>query len=188
RRGRDVVAVLVLDRGEGQPGGLGVGIVDVPDGPWGGLYDLRHSAVTVASVRAGGPVNGRAGAKLPGTGRGQREEQGEVRGRTRGVGADGEGDRGVGQVDTRVDRLERRVVPVLDLALEDVPDGRRVQLQAADPGQVVRHRDRAEHDREVQHGLALEVRHLVGGDRRVRAGVVDDARGQVRTSLARAAA
>src|SRR5215475_13647218 len=52
---RDEVAVLVLDGGVGQPGGLGVGEVHVADGPGGGLDDLRHSAVAVAAPAGGGP-------------------------------------------------------------------------------------------------------------------------------------
>ena len=75
------------------------------------------------------------------------------------------------------------------LAVEDARDDRRRQLQRlAEAGQVVRNRDRGDQDREVEHRLALEVRRLLGGDRRVRARVVDDPRGQVRASLARAAA
>ena len=82
---------------------------------------------------------------------------------------------------------DRRVVPRRDLALEDVRDDRRGQLQRlAQAGQVVRHRDRADHDGEVEH-RALEGRRLGGGDRRVRARVVDHVRGQVAASLARAA-
>src|SRR3984957_10858156 len=45
RRGRDVLAGRVLDTREGQPRRLGVGVVDVPDGPGRGLDDLRHPAV-----------------------------------------------------------------------------------------------------------------------------------------------
>src|SRR5262249_61088087 len=67
-------------------------------------------------------------------------------------------------------------------------DGGRRQLQAADARQVVRARDRADHDREVEPRLALEARLLVGGNRRVRAGELDDSPGQVRAPLARAAA
>src|SRR5215831_1219640 len=55
---RDVIAVLVLDGGVGQPGGLGVGEVHVPDGPGGGLDDLRHPAVAAAAPAGGGPGDG----------------------------------------------------------------------------------------------------------------------------------
>ena len=63
-----------------------------------------------------------------------------------------------------------------------------VELQVAHAGQVVRHRDRADDDGEVQDRLAREARRLLGRDRRVRAGEVDRARGQVGAALAGAAA
>src|SRR5215469_5109434 len=173
RGGGDVVAVLVLDRGGREPGGLGVGVVHVPDGPGGGLDDLCHPAVAAAGAGAGGPLDRRAAAERPDGWHGRLEEQGEVLRGTRGVRADGGGDRGARQGDTGVERRDRRVVPGLDIALEDVRDNRRVQLQVADARQVVRHRDRTEQDGEVQHRLALEVRLFLGGDGRVGARELD---------------
>src|ERR1022692_1463182 len=189
RRGRDVAAGLVLDKSEGQRGGLSGGVVHVPDGPGGGLDDLRHAAVAVAGVAGGGPLDSRAAAESPCAPRRLHQELGEVGGGAGRVGADGEGDRGAGQGDAGVVRRDLRVVPGRDLALEDARDHRRRQLQRlAEAGQVVRQRDRADYDGEVKHRLALEVRRLSGGDRRVRARVVDHPRGQVRAPLARAAA
>src|SRR6516164_3687160 len=57
RRRRDEAAGLVLDRGVGQAGGLGVGEVHVPDGPGGRLDDLCHPAVAVAGLGRLGPVD-----------------------------------------------------------------------------------------------------------------------------------
>src|ERR1700730_16988982 len=189
RRGRDVAAVLVLDRSEGQPGGLGGGVVHVSDAPGGGLDDLRHPAVAGAGVAVGRPLDSRAAAEGPCAPRPLHQELGEVGGGAGRVGADGDGDRGAGQGDTGVVRRDLRVVPGRDLALEDTRDHRRRQLERlAEAGQVVRQRDRADYDGEVEKRLALEVRRLGGGDRRVRARVVDHPRGQVRAPLARAAA
>src|ERR1019366_5151768 len=85
RRGRDVAAGLVLDRSEGQPGGLSGGVVHVPDGSGGGLDDLRHPAVAVAGVAGGGPLEGRAAAQGPCAPRGLHQELGEVGGGARRV-------------------------------------------------------------------------------------------------------
>src|SRR6266581_9143653 len=130
-RRRDVTARLVLDRGEAQAGGLGGGVVHIPDGPGGGLDDLRHPGVAAASVAVGGPLDGRAAAERPTASRALHEELGEVGGGARRVGADGEGDRGAGQGGTRVIGLDRRVVPRLYLAVEDAGDDGRRQLQLA---------------------------------------------------------
>src|SRR6266576_3330314 len=104
RRGRwlNIVAGLVLDRSPGQPGGLGVGVVHVADGPRGGLDDLRHPAVGVAAAAGGGPVDGRVAAELPDARRALDQELGEVLGGARRVRAAGDDDRGAGQLETGV--------------------------------------------------------------------------------------
>src|SRR6185437_9377542 len=137
----------------------------------------------------GRPVDGRVAAELPDARRALDQELGEVLGSARRIRAVSDGDRRAGQLHTGVEGRDLRVVPLCDLGLEDARDDRRVQLQAAlDAWQVVRDRDRADQDGEVEHRLALEQWQIGGGDRRVRARELDDVRGQVGAALARAAA
>src|SRR5690606_18603036 len=81
------------------------------------------------------------------------------------------------QVRALVVRRDRRVVPRLDLAGEDLGDRLGRQLQAVHAGEVVDHGDRADDHRQVQRGVALAA--LPGGcglllvERRVRAGEGD---------------
>ena len=109
-------------------------------------------------------------------------------GRARAVGAVGDDDVGVGQLRARVVGGDRRVVPLLDVALEDLRDRVGRELQLVDAVDVVADRDRAEQDREVEEVAALDLR-LVGVlVRRVGAAEVDRPVGEVLAALARAAA
>src|SRR6185312_6928624 len=88
-------------------------------------------------------------------------------------------DRRAREAQARVELLDRRVVPGLYLAAEDVSGGRAVELEPGlDPGQVVGHRDRAEGDRELEdvtlHGLLV-----LGLERRIGAREVHRRRLQV---------
>ncbi len=69
----------------------------------------------------------------------------------------------VGQVDARVQLRDRRVVPLADLAVEDLGDRRGVQDQLVDARDVEADRDRAADHREVD-ALAATGAHLLGGD------------------------
>src|SRR5947209_11527572 len=61
-------------------------------------------------------------------------------------------DRGAREAHARVERLDRRIVPGLDLAQEDVGDRRTVELQPSlYVWQVVGKCDRTERDRELEH-------------------------------------
>ena len=68
-----------------------------------------------------------------------------------------------GQVHARVQLRDRRVVPLRDLAEEDVGEHRAGELQlAADVRDVVDRHDRAEHGREVQDLAGRRLQLLVG--------------------------
>ena len=82
----------------------------------------------------------------------------------------------LGSVERRVQRLDRGVVPGLDLAEEDVGDRLAVELQAGlHAGQVVGDGDRAEEHRDLHGGAAvLGDRFFIGGlQRRVAGAEVD---------------
>ena len=100
----------------------------------------------------------------------------------------GHGDGLVGQLGVRVVRGDGRVVPVRDLALEDLGHDRGRQLELVDAVEVVGERDGREDGREVEDLAALELGEVLRLDDAVRAGQVDDLVGQVLAALARAAA
>ena len=94
-------------------------------------------------------------------------------------------DRLVGQVRLRVERLDGRVVPLRDLAGEDLADRLGVEVQAAaDALDVVGHRDRAEHERDVQDRPALGAGELRVGHRHVAVTEVDGLRVDLRDAAA----
>ena len=100
----------------------------------------------------------------------------------------GDGDGLVGQVGVGVVGGDGRVVPGRDLALEDLGERVRRQLQLVDAVEVVRDGDRGEDGREVEDLAALELGQVLVLDEAVGAGAVDDLVGQVLAALARAAA
>ena len=98
----DELAGLVLDVGELQAGGLGVGEVDVADGARRSIDDLGDAGVALAGLGVGRPLDGRAALERPGAiaagaDRGV-QELGEVLGRARAVGAVGDDDGLVGSL------------------------------------------------------------------------------------------
>src|SRR6266567_1629568 len=95
-------------------------------------------------------------------------------------------DRRAREADPGIQRLDRGIVPGLDLALEDAGECRPVELQPGlDAGQVVGDRDSTERDWELEdRSLAgLDLRRLL---RRITAGEVNGAGLQLRDSGARA--
>src|SRR6185437_13728091 len=101
--------VLVLDGCEGQPGCLGVGVIDVAHGAGSGLHDLSHPAVPIAASAGRWPADGRGTAELPDSRRRLDQELREVLRGTGGVRAPGDGDRGAEQVNAWIDRPDRRI-------------------------------------------------------------------------------
>ena len=93
-----------------------------------------------------------------------------------------------GSDDARVLRRDRRVVPLRDLAEEDVGGRRAVELQARlHAVDVVGDRDRAEHRRDVERLAVLgRRRELLVAERRVGGAPVDGARRELRDATTRA--
>src|SRR3954447_32770 len=165
RRGRlecrgDVVPGLVLDVGGREVVRERVRLLDVAHAAVVLLHAGRD-AVVALGARARRPLDRLvdAGAVLP-LGRVVGEEGREELRRAGLVGAVADRDRLVGQLRARVARGDGRVVPVLDLAEEDVRDGLAVELEPlVDALDVVGDRHGPEHARDV-HGLALLLRGL----------------------------
>src|SRR3954451_24894651 len=187
RRG-DVVAGLVLDVRGREVVRERVRLLDVADAAVV-LLDAGRDAVVALGARAGRPLDGLvdAGAALP-LGRVVRQEgREELRG-ARLIRAVAHRDRLVGQPRARVGRGDGRVVPLLDVAEEDVGDGLAVELEIlVDALDVVGDRDGPEHARDVD-GLALLLRGLDlgvlhGG---VRGAEVDRAGRELRDAATRA--
>src|SRR3954453_13396763 len=187
RRG-DVVAGLVLDVGGREVVRERVRLLDVAHAAVVLLHAGRD-AVVALGARARRPLDRLvdAGAVLP-LGRVVGEEGREELRRARLVGAVADRDRLVGQLHAGVRRGDGRVVPLLDLAEEDVRDGLAVELEAlVDALDVVGDRDGPEHARDVD-GLALLLRGLDlgvlhGG---VRGAEVDRAGRELRDAATRA--
>ena len=185
-RGRDV-AGADLDLGDAQV--LGLAGVGVADGALPGLDRADDAGRALSGLAAlGRPGVGRLGG--PVGLRGLAEVVGEV-GRGAGlVRAVDRRDGRVGQGDARVDGRDRRVVPVGDLAAEDLRDQRRRELQVRHAGEVVDDRDRRDVDGHldvVARAAALRLRDLVAGDVAVAARVVDAATLELGASRAGAA-
>ena len=90
------------------------------------------------------------------------EVVGEVEGGARAVGAMDVGDREIGQLEVRIELLDRRIVPLRDLAHVDLGDGRTVEhefagLHARD---VDDHDDAAHHHRPLGEAVLVEVLRL----------------------------
>src|SRR3954447_2574847 len=187
RRG-DVVAGLVLDVRGREVVRERVRLLDVADAAVVLLHAGRD-AVVALGARARRPLDRLvdAGAVLP-LGRVVGEEGGEELRRARLVGAVADRDRLVGQLHAGVGRGDGRVVPVLDLAEEDVRDGLAVELEPlVDALDVVGDRDGPEHARDVD-GLALLLRGLDFGVLHggVRGAKVDRAGRELRDAATRA--
>src|SRR3954452_4071218 len=187
RRG-DVVPGLVLDVGGREVVRERVRLLDVAHAAVVLLHAGRD-AVVALSARARRPLDRLVdpGAALP-LGRVVGEEGREELRRARLVGAVADRDRLVGQLHARVGRGDGRVVPLRDLAEEDVRDGLAVELEPlVDALDVVGDRDGPEHARDVD-GLALLLRGLDlgvlhGG---VRGAEVDRAGRELRDAATRA--
>src|SRR4051794_13460054 len=189
QRRLDVLAGLVLDRGRRELVLQRVRLLDVAHGA---LRLLHAAGDAVVALRAGArrPLDRLvgAGAALPRR-RVVGEEGGEVRGRAGLVGA-------VADRDVRARQLRRGVlpgdlgvVPLLDLAEEDVRDGLAVELQALlDAVDVVRDGDGPKDGRDVDGIRALLPgrRDLVVLHRRVGGAEVDSARAELGDAAARA--
>src|SRR4051794_20579224 len=180
RRG-DVVPGLVLDVGGREVVRERVRLLDVAHAAVVLLHAGRD-AVVALGARAGRPLDRLvdAGAALP-LGRVVGEEGREELRRAGLVRAVADRDRLVGQLRARVGCGDGRVVPLLDLAEEDVRDGLAVELEPlVDAVDVVGDRDGPEDARDVD-GLALllgrrDLRVLHGG---VRGAEVDGAGGEL---------
>src|SRR3954447_25368959 len=188
QRRRDEVAGLVLQVREREAVRERVGLLDVADRAVVLLHAGRD-AVVALGAGARRPLDRlvHARAALP-LGRVVGEEAREQLRRAGLVGAVAHLDRLVGQLHARVRGCDGRVVPLRDLAEEDVRDGLAVELQAlVDALDVVGDRHRAEDARDV-HGLALLLRSLDlgvlhGG---VRGAEVDRAGRELRDATTRA--
>src|SRR5581483_2877904 len=171
---RRVLAGLVLHREVAQVVVERVGDVDVADRA-GRLRDAACDAGAAALPGADGPVDGDAGAvlRLPRRARG-RQEVGEVVGRARVVRAVDDRDLRARQADALVQPLDRRIVPLRDLAYEDLRQGCAVHVQQVlHAGQVVDDGGRGERPRDLNASLAG--RELIRRERRVARAEVDRA-------------
>src|SRR4051794_37841317 len=189
QRRLDVLAVRVLDRRGRELVLQCVGLLDVADGATRLLHATRDAVV---ALRAGADrpldrlVDARAALPRGGV---VGEELGEVLRRARRVGAVADRDAVAGQLDAGVLTRDLGVVPLLDLAEEDVSDGLAVELEALlDAVDVVRDGHRAEHRRHVDGVAALLLgrRDLVVLHRRVGGPEVHGAGAELRDAAARA--
>src|SRR4051812_32891034 len=183
----DVLAGLVLDRGRRELVLQRVRLLDVADRALR-LLHAACDAVVALRTGAGRPLDRLvgAGAALPRR-RVVGEERREVRRRARLVGAVADRDVRARQLRTRVLAGDLGVVPLLDLAEEDVRDGLAVELQALlDAVDVVRDGDRAKDGRDVNgiRALLLGGRDLVVLHRRVGGAEVDGAGAELRDAAA----
>ena len=98
-----------------------------------GLLDqLRDTGVLLATLGVGRPLDGVTAAELPGVLGGGVEVLGEVVGRARAVGAVRDRDGLAGRVTPGLSAAIAGVVPGLDVALEDLGQRVRAQLQLVD--------------------------------------------------------
>src|SRR3954454_9857837 len=181
QRRRDEVAGLVLQVREREAVREGVRLLDVADRAVV-LLDAGGDAVVALGAGARRPldrlVDAPAVLQLWGVGG---EERGEQLGRARLVRAVADRDVGARELRARVPLGDRRVVPLRDLAEEDVGDGLAVELEALlDAVDVVGHGDRAEHARDVDRvALLLGGRDLLVLHRGVGGAEVDGAGGEL---------
>src|SRR4029079_17924766 len=187
QRRLDVLAGLVLDRGGRELVLQCVRLLDVADRALR-LLHAAGDAVVALGAGAGRPLDRlvRAGAALPGRGV-VGEEGGEVRRRAGLVGAVADRDARGRQLRARVLARDLRVVPLLDLAEEDVGDRLAVELEAlVDAVDVVGDGYGTEHRRDVDRVAALLLggRDLVVLHRGVGGAEVDSARAELRDAAA----
>src|SRR3954453_3910806 len=183
----DVLAVGVLDRRGRELVLQRVRLLDVYDRTLG-LLHAAGDAVIALRAGAGRPLDllVDARAALP-RGRVVGEELREVLRRARRVGAVADRDAVARQLDAGVLARDFGVVPLLDLAEEDVSDGLAVELEALlDAVDVVRDGHRAEHRRHVDGVAALLLgrRDLVVLHRRVGGPEVHGAGAELRDAAA----
>src|SRR5215211_2490921 len=188
QRRRDVLACLVLDRGVGEVVLERVGLLDVADRALV-LLDARGDAVVALGAGARRPLDRLVDADvlLPLRRISGEEGREELR-RTRFIRAVADRDVRVRDLYALVLSRDRRVVPLLDLAEEDVGNRRPVELEAlGDPGDVVRDGDGARHGGDVDRGALLRGRlDLVIVHGRVGGAEVDRAGGELGNAAARA--
>src|SRR5262249_29461899 len=168
---RGHVRVANLDLGDAQA--LGLARVGVADGAVAGLDRLDHAGrlrCRLAAVQRPGAV----GVERPDARGGHMEVVGEVGRGPRLVRAMDRRDLRAWQAHTRIVRLDGRVVPGCDLALEDLRGRVRAELQVVDALEVVDDRDRRDVVRDLNQlaGRAAlrRLRHLIRVERRVAAG------------------
>ena len=178
--GRDVAQVRVhelagpvLQRRHVDAVRNGVVGADVADGPGGRTDDRGHAGIPVTSD-SGRPVDrdGVTYAARPGLAR-VREQVRERVGRSRAIGTVCHGDREVGQMGPRIQRLDPLVTPVRDPTLVDRRDDLGRQLQMRDSGNVERHRDPGQRPGNLHTSIAC--RGLARGERRIGRTEVDGA-------------
>ena len=150
------------------------------------LTMLGHAGVAVAGLGVGRPLDGGARLQGPGVGGGRHQVLGEVLGGAGAVGAVGHHDVGGREVGAGVEGLDGGVVPLGDLALEDLGDGVGVEDEVVDV-EVVGDGDGRGHGREVEE-LALVLGLVLVLHQAVAAGEVDHAVLQVLAAGARPAA
>src|SRR3954469_10332688 len=188
QRRRDEVAGLVLQVREREAVRERVGLLDVADRAVV-LLDAGGHPVVALGAGARRPLDRLVDARavLP-LGRVGGEERGEQLGRARLVGAVADGDLAAREVRVGVALGDRGVVPLRDLAEEDVGDGLAVELEAlVDALDVVGHGDRAEHARDVDRvALLLGGRDLLVLHRGVGGAEVDGAGGELGDPATRA--
>src|SRR6185312_13075070 len=152
----------------------GIGVFDVADRALDLAHVLRHAFVALAA-HAGRPFHGGAELDLAGPGRVDLGQVvGEVERGARTVRTMHHGDLARGQAQAGVQRGDLRVIPVGDLAKEDVGQGGAVQLDLVGlhTGNVDHRHDAADHDRELAQAELLQV---FGLHRRVGGAEVDGA-------------
>ena len=166
--GADVDAVFVAQEHMAHLVLLGVGVLDVTDGIRQALHKGRHAfiALTASTDR---PVDGRAFTDLGfplGVHLGQ--VVGEDEGRAGTVGAANRSDGRVGQRHAGVQRQDRRVVPLGDLAQKDIAEHRASQsnLTWRDALDVDHWHHAADHGGELDHPVLGQIgvgqRHVRG--------------------------
>ena len=168
-RGRgDVVAVAVGDGGVALGVPAGVGGLGVADGVGDGLDGVGHAGVPVGA-RPGRPAQAAPGAGRLGPGGADLGQVvAEDVGGAAAVGAVHDGDVGVGQPGAGVEDGKGRVVPLGDLAEEDLRENGAGELQprAVEPRHVVGDGDGAEVNGDLERGAAPRAGEVggAGGD------------------------
>ena len=163
----NVVSSLVLKLDLLKAFGMSVSGIDVSDSSGGFENAVGHESRAVTSNGVGMPI---IELFLNSVGRpfilaSNIQELSDTcgTGRTLNTTSDGDGER-IGQFQTRILVLDCGVVPVSNVALEDLGDGARIQVQLlVTGGDGVEEGNSSEHDGEVKHLLSVGLQGIVTG-------------------------